>query len=97
MLLEKELGQQNIIIYLLNSMLLMRQLLTIETTLRALDYDILTSTTAVFSYVIGSWKLSCNEQLFVGAQTLVIKFVTNNSNKTRCVIYSRQQSLHRHK
>ena len=54
MLLEKELGQQNIIIYLLNSMLLMRQLLTIETTLRALDYDILTSTTAVFSYVIGS-------------------------------------------
>ena len=33
----------------------------------------------------------------VGDQTVVIKFVTNNSNKTRRVIYSRQQSLHQHK
>ena len=29
------------------------------------------STTAVFSYVLGSRKLSANEQFFVGAQTVV--------------------------
>ena len=34
-----------------------------------LVYDILPSTTAVFSYAIGSRKLSANEQFFVGAQT----------------------------
>ena len=34
-------------------------------------YDILLSTTAVFSYTIGSRKLSANEQFFVGAQTVV--------------------------
>ena len=39
--------------------------------LQALVYDILSSTTAVFSYVIGSRKLSANEQFFVGAQTVV--------------------------
>ena len=56
-------------------------------------YDILPSTTAVFSYAIGSRKLSANsEQFFVGS-----KFVTNNSNKTRRVINSQQQSLHQHK
>ena len=33
--------------------------------LQALVYDILPSTTAVFSYVIGSRKLSANEQFFV--------------------------------
>ena len=33
--------------------------------------DILPSTTAVFSYVIGSRKLSANEQFFVGAQTVI--------------------------
>ena len=36
-----------------------------------LVYDILPSTTAVFSYAIGSRKLSANEQLFVGAQIVV--------------------------
>ena len=61
--------------------------------LQVLVYDILPSTTALFSYVIGSWKLSANEQFFVGAQTVV----TNNSNKTRRVVYSRQQSLHQRK
>ena len=95
--------------------------------LQALVYDILPSTTAVFSYHIGSRKLSANEQFFVvvGAHTVVSllqttqikqgvsfiaanrklsaneqffcwcsyssKFVTNNSNKTRRVIYSRRQ------
>ena len=39
--------------------------------LQALVYDILPSTTAVFSYAIGSRKLSANEQLFVGAQTVL--------------------------
>ena len=39
--------------------------------LQALVYDILPSTTAVFSYAIGSRKLSANERFFVGAQTVV--------------------------
>ena len=40
--------------------------------LQALVYDILPSTTAVFtSYAIGSGKLSPNEQFLVGAQTAV--------------------------
>ena len=39
--------------------------------LQALVYDILRSTSAVFSYAIGSIKLSANKQFFVGAQTVV--------------------------
>ena len=39
--------------------------------LQALAYDILPSTTAIFNYITGSWKLSANEQFFVGAQTVV--------------------------
>ena len=39
--------------------------------LQTLVYDILPSTTAVFSYAIGSRTLSANEQFFVGAQTVV--------------------------
>ena len=39
--------------------------------LQALVYDILPSTTAVFSYAMGFGKLSANEQFFVGAQTVV--------------------------
>ena len=39
--------------------------------LQALVYDILPSTTAVFSYATGSRKLSANEQFFVGAQIVV--------------------------
>ena len=62
---------------------------TVGFKLQALVYDILPSTTAVFRYAIGSRKLSANEQFFVGAQTRS-KFVTNSSNKTRRVIYSRQ-------
>ena len=34
-------------------------------------YHILPSTTALFSYAIGSRKLSTNEQFFVGAQAVV--------------------------
>ena len=44
---------------------------TLRAKLQALVYDILPSTTAVFSYAIGSRKLSANEQFFVGAQTEV--------------------------
>ena len=42
-----------------------------RTKLQALVYDIRPSTTAVFSYAIGSRKLSAYEQFFVGAQTAV--------------------------
>ena len=42
-----------------------------EGKLQALVYDILPSTTAVFSYAIGSIKLSANEQFFVRSQTVV--------------------------
>ena len=44
---------------------------TVGHKLQALVYDILPSTTAVFSYAIGSRKLSANEHFFVGAQTAV--------------------------
>ena len=44
---------------------------SVSVKLQALVYDILPSTTAVFSYAIGSRKLSANEQFFVGAQTVV--------------------------
>ena len=39
--------------------------------LQALVYDILPSTTAVFSYATGSRKLSATEQFIVRAQTAV--------------------------
>ena len=39
--------------------------------LQALVYNILPSTTAVFSYALGSRKLSANEQFFAGAQAVV--------------------------
>ena len=64
--------------------------------LQALVYVIFPSTTAVFSYAIGSRKLSANEQFFCWCSNSS-RFVTNNSNKTRRVVYSRQQSLHQHK
>ena len=66
---------------------------------QALAYDILPSTTAVFSYAVGPRKLSANEQVFAGAQTVVsllqttqiisdVCFITDHvayasSNKTR--------------
>ena len=74
--------------------------------LQALVYDILPSTTTVFSYAIGSRKLSANEQFFVGAQTVVsllqttqiisdVCFITDNdayasSNKTWIVWIKRE-------
>ena len=69
--------------------------------LQALVYDILPSTTAVFSYAIGSRILSANELFFVGAQTVVrllqitqiisdVCFITGHvayasSNKTKII------------
>ena len=50
--------------------------LAVRVKLQALVYDILPSTTAVFSYATGSRKLSANEQFFVGAQTVVILLQT---------------------
>ena len=43
----------------------------VQCRVQALVYDILPSTTAVFSYAIGSRKLSANEQFVVGAKTVV--------------------------
>ena len=47
--------------------------------LQALVYDILPSTTAVFSYAIGPRKLSAKEQFLVGAQTVVSLLQTNQT------------------
>ena len=71
--------------------------------LQAQVYDILPSATAVFSYAIGSSKLSADEQFFVGAQTEVnllqttqiisdVCFITDHvayasSNKTEVLFY----------
>ena len=55
---------------------------TVRYKLQALVYDILPSTTAVFSYAIGSRKLSANEQFFCWCSNSS-KFVTNNSDYIR--------------
>ena len=55
----------------LHRLFLEAELYRVSVTLQALVYDILPSTTTVFGYVIGSRKLSANEQFFVGAQTVV--------------------------
>ena len=49
-------------------------------------YDILPLTTAVFSYAIGSRKLSANEQFFVGAQTVVSLLQTTHIMSDICFI-----------
>ena len=55
--------------------------------LQALVYDILPSTTAVFSYAVGSTKLSANEQFFfVGAQTVVSLLQTTQIISAVCFI-----------
>ena len=57
--------------------------------LQALVYDILPSTTAVFSYAIGSRKLSANEQFFVGAQAVVSLLQTTQITSDVCFISDR--------
>ena len=50
------------------------------------------------SYVMGSWNwLSANARAVFRWCWNSSEFVTNNSNKTRHVICSRQRSLHQHK
>ena len=53
--------------------------------LQALVYDILPSTTAVFSYAIGSRKLSANEEFFV-VQTVVSLLQTSQIISDVCFI-----------
>ena len=55
--------------------------------LQALVYDILPSTTAVFSYAIGPRKLSANEQFCCWWCSNSSKFVTNNSDYIRRLFY----------
>ena len=57
-----------------------------EGKLQALVYDILPSTTAVFSYATWSRKLSANEQFFVGAQTVVSLLQTTQNTSDVCFI-----------
>ena len=60
---------------------------TLRAKLQALVYDILPSTTAVFSYAIGSRKLSANQHFFfVGAQTLVSLLQTTQIISDVCFI-----------
>ena len=54
--------------------------------LQTLVYGILPSTTAVFSYAIGSRKLSANEQLFIGAKTVVSLLQTTQIISDVCSI-----------
>ena len=54
--------------------------------LQALVYDIRPSTTAIFSYAIGSRKLSANEQVFVGAQTVINMLQTTQIVSDVCFI-----------
>ena len=54
--------------------------------LLALVYDILPSTTAVFSYAIGPRNLSANEQFFVGAQAVVSPLQTTQIISDVCFI-----------
>ena len=75
--------------------------------LQALVYDILPSTTAIFSYAIGSRKLlaNINKQFFVGAQTVVSLLQTTqiiclfyhdhvaSSNKTRIIWFETELLL----
>ena len=59
---------------------------TVYIKLQALVYDILPSTTAVFSYAIRSRKLSANKAVFCWCSNSS-KFITNNSNSIRQLFY----------
>ena len=60
---------------------------TVGCKLQVLVYDIIPSTTAVFSYAVGPRKLSANEQFFCWCWNSS-KFVTNNSNYIRHLFYN---------
>ena len=63
-----------------------RACVCVRVKLQALVYDILPSTTTVFSYAIGPRKLSAKEQLFVGAQTVVSLLQTTQIISDVCFI-----------
>ena len=65
---------------------LLSKALWYNTKLQTLVYDILPSTTAVFSYATGSRKLSANEQFFVGSQTVVSLLQTTQIISDVCFI-----------
>ena len=62
------------------------RLVCVSGKLQALVYDSLPLSTAVFSYAIGSRKLSANEQFCVGAQTVVSLFKTTQIISDACFI-----------
>ena len=71
---------------------------SVQRKLQALVNDILPSTTAVFSYAIGSRKLSANEQgFFFFFSSNSSKFVTNNSDCIRRLFYNWPCCLRQHK
>ena len=61
---------------------------TVGCKLQVLVYDIIPSTTAVFSYAVGPRKLSANEQFFCWRSNSS-KFVTNNSDYIRRLFCNR--------
>ena len=65
--------------------------------LQALVYDIPPSITAVFSYAIGSRKLSANEQFFVGSQKVVGLLQTTQIKQGVSFIAVNKVHLHQHK
>ena len=58
----------------------------VEHKLQALVYDIFPSTTALFSYAIGSRKLSANEQFFCWCSTVVSLLQTTQIISDVCFI-----------
>ena len=65
-----------------------QRLMTVWPKLQALVYDTLPSTTAVFSYAIGSRKLSANEQVFKNYWCRNrSRFVTNDSDYIRRLFF----------
>ena len=60
-------------------------------------FNILPSTTAVFSYAIGSRKLSANEQFFVGAQTVVSLLQTTEIKQSMSFIAANKVYTSRNK
>ena len=82
------LSTQPVLLFLCTQpVLLSLSLHSLNSRLQALVY-VLPSTTAVFSYTIGSRKLSANEQFFfVRAQT-VVSLLQNNSHYIRRLFYN---------
>ena len=64
--------------------------------LQALVYDILPSTTAVFSCAIGSSKLSANEQFLVGAAQTVVSLLQTTQIK-QGVSFIAANKVHKYK